>query len=387
MTKITLERLIYKNYLKTSLTSIFFIELVLVGIYFLVNNKLIEKSTDFILRDLKENTYKLVDEKTKSIDKKLSEVELLAKILQEEHQHFFQYPHSYTKSEKPQFDYAQNGMYYKVDNNGGSSVVVSKNTPVDEALKKELINAEFLDSTFKTLIKHDENIVAVYFNSHKNYNRYYPFLENSYNVFPSDIDMQVYNFYYEADEKHNPNKNVVITDIYLDPAQKDWMLSVIVPIYNQNKLEGVTGIDITLKKFIDSFLNIELPFNGKSLVVNSSGKIVAMSKEVEKILDIKELEEYVYDSNEKINETINKSDKYNILEYKDKEVANNFKNIIKNYAKTKGFSISQLIKDTLMERIAEEYDLEVCKKYLKMKVEETLVTIPFEEAIKEWDLE
>mgnify|MGYP001005287968 FL=1 len=57
---------------------------------------------------------------------------------------------------------------------------------------------------------------------------------------------------------------------------------------------------------------------------------------------------------------------------------NEEENIIKNYAK---------IKDTLMERIAEEYDLEVCKKYLKMKVEETLVTIPFEEAIKEWDLE
>ena len=69
MTKITLERLIYKNYLKTSLTSIFFIELVLVGIYFLVNNKLIEKSTDFILRDLKENTYKLVDENYYFADK------------------------------------------------------------------------------------------------------------------------------------------------------------------------------------------------------------------------------------------------------------------------------------------------------------------------------
>ena len=55
---------------------------------------------------------------------------------------------------------------------------------------------------------------------------------------------------------------------------------------------------------------------------------------------------------------------------------NEEENIIKNYAK---------IKDTLMESIAEEYDLEVCKKYLKMKVEETLVTIPFEEAIKEWD--
>ena len=46
---------------------------------------------------------------------------------------------------------------------------------------------------------------------------------------------------------------------------------------------------------------------------------------------------------------------------------NEEENIIKNYANTKGFSISQLIKDTLMERIAEEYDLEVCKEYLKMK--------------------
>ena len=32
-------------------------------------------------------------------------------------------------------------------------------------------------------------------------------------------------------------------------------------------------------------------------------------------------------------------------------------NVIKNYAKAKGFSISQLIKETLMEKIEEEYDL------------------------------
>ena len=62
-------------------------------------------------------------------------------------------------------------------------------------------------------------------------------------------------------------------------------------------------------------------------------------------------------------------------------------NVIKNYAKSKGFSISQLIKETLMEKIEEESDLEVCKEYLKAKEEGTLVTIPFEEAIKEWDLE
>lgn len=40
---------------------------------------------------------------------------------------------------------------------------------------------------------------------------------------------------------------------------------------------------------------------------------------------MKELEDYVYENDEKINETINKSDKYNILNYKDKEVAKKFK--------------------------------------------------------------
>ena len=108
--KISLKDLIYKNYLKTSLASIIFIELVLIIIYFIVNNNLINKSTDFILADLKQNTYKLVHEKTISIDKKLSEIEFLAKILQKEHQHFFEYSNHKNEADKPKFEFAQNGM-------------------------------------------------------------------------------------------------------------------------------------------------------------------------------------------------------------------------------------------------------------------------------------
>ena len=61
--------------------------------------------------------------------------------------------------------------------------------------------------------------------------------------------------------------------------------------------------------------------------------------------------------------------------------------ILKNYVKSKGLNLSQYIKNIIFEKIEEEYDLEVCKEYLKAKEEGTLVTIPFEEAIKEWDLE
>merc|ERR1711879_470727 len=99
-------------------------------------------------------------------------------------------------------------------------------------------------------------------NSHDDFCRYYPFLENSYNTFPSDIKMKNYNFYYEADLKHNPEKKAVWTDVYVDPAGKGWMISSIIPIYNEDFLEGVTGIDITLNSIIKKLLSLELPFNG-----------------------------------------------------------------------------------------------------------------------------
>ena len=61
--------------------------------------------------------------------------------------------------------------------------------------------------------------------------------------------------------------------------------------------------------------------------------------------------------------------------------------ILKNYVKSKGLSLSQYIKNTIFEKIEEEYDLKSVQEYLKAKSEGTLNLIPFEEAIKEWDIE
>ena len=61
--------------------------------------------------------------------------------------------------------------------------------------------------------------------------------------------------------------------------------------------------------------------------------------------------------------------------------------ILKNYVKSKGLNLSQYIKNTIFEKIEEEYDLKSVQEYLKVKSEGTLNLIPFEEAIKEWDIE
>ena len=61
--------------------------------------------------------------------------------------------------------------------------------------------------------------------------------------------------------------------------------------------------------------------------------------------------------------------------------------IVKNYVKSKGTNLSQYIKNIIFEKIEEEYDLKSVQEYLKAKSEGTLNLIPFEEAIKEWDIE
>jgi len=328
MKKIFLEKLIYQNYLKTSLASILFIELVLIIIYFTVNSNMINSSVNFILKDIERHTYDLVQSETKSIEKKFSEIEVFAKLLQNEHQNFFENPQDYRFKTEPVFKVANNGMYYKQNNNGGSSVVVSNKTEITPLVYKKLRNSEVFDNTFKSIVEYHKDIVAVYFNSFDDINRYYPYIPNVYNAFASDIHMEDYNFYYEADLKHNPNKDVKWTDLYLDPAGQGWLLSAIVPIYNNNFLEGVTGIDVTIDSFIANFLNIKLPHNGKSFILNKNGKIVAMPKEIEEILDIKEVSKYDYESSDAIKTTIYKSSKFDILKYKDSSVSKSFNNIL-----------------------------------------------------------
>ena len=61
--------------------------------------------------------------------------------------------------------------------------------------------------------------------------------------------------------------------------------------------------------------------------------------------------------------------------------------ILKNYVKSKEINLSQYIKNIIFEKIEEEYDLKLVQEYLKAKSEGTLKLIPFEEAIKEWDIE
>ena len=129
------------------------------------------------------------------------------------------------------------------------------------------------------------------------------------------------------------------TDVYVDPAGKGWMISSIIPIYNEDFLEGVTGIDITLNSIIKKLLSLELPFNGSSLIVDKKGDIVVVSKKIEDILKIKTDYYYDYSTNKKIEKTILKGDKSNIFNHHEKSFVQNLKSIIQGKEHNQKISI------------------------------------------------
>ena len=60
-------------------------------------------------------------------------------------------------------------------------------------------------------------IEQLYYNTHDSLNRIYPYFE-VLSQYPSRVHIPSYNFYYEADAKHNPQRKVGWTDVYVDPA-------------------------------------------------------------------------------------------------------------------------------------------------------------------------
>ncbi|WP_428025386.1 ATP-binding protein, partial [Arcobacter sp.] len=325
--EIKLEKILSLHFLKFSLIPIIIVEITLLILYFSINQYISIKNTDFLLEEAQSHSRELLKNETTFISDKLSEVSRLAQILQIEHEKIFTNPEKFIlQNEKPSFDVAKNGVYYKTNKAGASLYYSAKTTQTDETKYKAYFT-EAMDSSLQSIVDVNPNIVAAYFNSWDNMNRLYPYIDNVYEQYGEHIQMEDYNFYYLADKKHNPSKKPVWTSAYLDPAGNGWMLSCIVPIYKNEFLEGVTGLDITIDNFVKNILNRKLLHNANLFMIDENGMIIAMSEKIETLLKLKELKEHLYTN--AILKTIEKPEEFNILKNKS-PFAEHFKKLIEN---------------------------------------------------------
>ncbi|MBS1223886.1 MAG: histidine kinase, partial [Proteobacteria bacterium] len=136
-------------------------------------------------------------------------------------------------------------------------------------------------------------VVQIYLNTFDSLNRIYPYFEVLSQYAPR-MDIPSYNFYYEADAAHNPGRGVVWTDVYVDPAGQGWMVSCIAPVYRDDVLEGVVGLDITVSTITDTILNLAIPWNGYGVLVSKTGTLLALPRAGEDDWGLKELTTHAY---------------------------------------------------------------------------------------------
>lgn len=210
--------------------------------------------------------------------------------------------------DQSKYQIENNGVMTKTRDDGGSAVFVSGFYPINEYVKRAVYFTEPIDPVFKSLVKKYPEIVQVYYNDQYSLNRIYPFFD-VLSQYEAKMDIPSFNFYYLADQKHNPQKKSLwISEPYVDPAGRGWMVSAIAPVYYQNKLVGVPGIDVTINTITKRYVQDSI--NSMTLIVDKNGAIVAAQEATINLLSFPPLFDHKYI--ETIKQDTYRKDSYNL---------------------------------------------------------------------------
>lgn len=196
-----------------------------------------------------------------------------------------------------------------------SSVIILTTAPDYDIARDEVRFTNGLDSVFAVLYYKYDLITQLYSNSKSQISRVFPAYDVA-NILNPDLDVTAFNFFYEADLEHNPEKGPKwILDPYVDPAGKGWILSLVHPVYDNNDLSAVVGVDITIDNFIQKFME---DLDGNFLIVTGKGDIVGGNATAIEGLSMPPLKNHVY--RETIQSDNFRISDFNLFSSKSKEV-------------------------------------------------------------------
>lgn len=286
-----LRQWIWRAFAQSALIPLLLVETVLIAIYLLTNTSIRDAQVghlrEMALSDLKN----VAGMEARLIDEQLARIGSLTALYRDLTQGALNAP---TKATPTNLGVTPSGVHYSLEDKGGAAVFYSGSTPAEKHDLNKVAQLSTLDPLMRAIREQHPLVAALYFNSWDSLNHIYPWF-NTPEQYPHDMVIPDYNFYYLADAKHNPDKKVVWTDVYLDPAGQGWMMSAIAPAYNGDKLEGVNGIDITVDGILQHINQLQVPWNGYAMLISNDLNIMAMPKAAEEDFGLRELTQHSYE--------------------------------------------------------------------------------------------
>ncbi|GGJ89044.1 ATP-binding protein [Pseudomonas matsuisoli] len=283
---------IWRAFVQSALVPLLLVEIGFIAIYLLSNDAIRDAQIEHLRETALSDLRNAADTQTRLMEEKLRHVadttdlyrSLTAQALD-------------SKGPVPEDDeplvVTADGVRYSARDTGGPASFYSNATPLFLHDMTKVARLSLADNMMRVIHQQNPMVTSVYFNGWDNYNRIYPWMDTAA-TYPHDLMTARYNFYYLADAAHNPSREVVWTDVYLDPAGRGWMLSAVAPVYRNDFLEGVTGIDITVASLLKQMGRLELPWNGYAVLVSDTLNVMALPAAGETDFGLTELTAHTY---------------------------------------------------------------------------------------------
>ncbi|WP_110186979.1 ATP-binding protein [Pokkaliibacter plantistimulans] len=290
--------LVWRSYLRSALLPIILIELALVVAYLLTNAIIRDENIQTLQRLAKDQLQGVANLEAGRISDQLDSVAHMTRLLQRQTEVAYQTPYQASSEEQQRYSVTDGVLHTTRELPGRAALFYSNINTIGQTQRDKALQLGQLDNVMRDVVDAQPLVTQAYINTRDSMNRIYPYFD-VIDQYPHDMKITEYNFFYDADIKHNPGKGPVWTDVYIDPAGQGWMTSCIAPVYLPGSdpakgPEAVVGLDITLEQLIKQILHLDVPWQGYGILVDKSGTIMALPPQGEEAWGLKELTNQSY---------------------------------------------------------------------------------------------
>jgi PAS domain S-box-containing protein len=315
MPRYPLRQWIWRAFIQSALIPLVLVETVLIAAYLWTNGEIRDSQIEYLQQSALGDLSTAVEREGHLIVRRLEAVEAQVAVFRDTTRHAL-HNLSFTPDalELERHAVTEDGVFYTTTDNGRAASFYANSTPLAEQDHAKALRLSQVDPLMKAIHAANPRVASVYFNTWDSYNRIYPFFMTP-NQYPRDMVIPNYNFYYLADATRNPTRKVVWTDVYLDPAGMGWMMSAVAPVYTEDFLEGVVGLDITVGQILSEINTLEVPWRGYAMLVSRDHNILVLPRQGEEDFALNELMGYSYA--EAVRREVLKPEDFSLTKYKE----------------------------------------------------------------------
>ena len=289
-----LRQWIWRAFVQSALIPLILVESVLIAVYLLSNQAIRDAQIGHLQETAVKDLASAALREGQIIDSRLRLIESLVQVYRDAtHKALLDTRFEADELER-QRHAVTDGVFYTRSDDGRAASFYANSTPLAQQDHAKVMRLSQLDPLMSSIRQANPLVAALYFNTWDSYNRIYPWFDTPAQ-YPHDMVIPDYNFYYLADAKHNPQRKVMWTEVYLDPAGLGWMMSAIAPVYRDDFLEGVVGLDVTVGQILGEIAELNVPWQGYAMLVSHDHNIMALPKAGERDFGLRELTQYSYD--------------------------------------------------------------------------------------------